>query len=135
MDDYHLEINRAKRIKRPFLVNVRALQKESKSEKSPGWDMVIVRDLSSSGISFKFNKEIALGTDLEFNIRLPISAEPLYCRGLVWRVDKESIKTTAGHIYIIAAHFTEMDSDKKEAIDRLSQLFSPGQQSEGSPNG
>ena len=120
------ERRRNKRIEQPFMARVQVYQKEVKSRESPGWDIVTIRDLSASGASFNYTEKITLGTVLEFNITLPFTVGPARCLGGVCRVDEnpsDRIGIRKTPVYGIATHFIEIESDKKEAINRFAEEF------------
>ena len=116
-----------KRIKRPFLARIRLFREKVKPGESRRWDIVIIRDVSSVGICFNYNKQMQLGVVIEFNITLPFSAEPVNCLGKVIRVDKNHTERTTiirkAPIYGIAARFISIEDDKKAAINKFAKEY------------
>lgn len=86
------------------------------------WSIVIMRNLSACGIYFHYTKNIELGTVLEFMIELPEVVHSIYCVGEVCRADELTYRTPSpgkAHIYGIAARFTEIETNKQEAINKF----------------
>ena len=120
------ERRKYKRIKRSFTARVRLYQKDKKSDESSKWNIVTIKDLGAGGLCFNHSQKIALGTELEFNIALPFTKEPIHCIGEVCRIDEShlgKISTPKIPIYWIAVRFTEIDADKKEAIINYAKDF------------
>lgn len=120
------ESRKYKRIKHRFIAKFRPYPyQEGIPQDSDGWDVVTMKDLSESGISFNYSEKIALGTVLEINIGLPSTTEGVHCLGVVRRVDEPSNKTDIRKIpiYGIAVSFKEMQNDKKEVIKVLVKKF------------
>jgi len=116
------EKRKYKRVNRRLTARVRPYQKNKKPEESVKWDIVTIRNLSATGVSFNYTQKIALDTILEFKIALPFTAEPLHCLGQICRIDEETmikIKSRGIPIYWIAVRFIDIDTDKKEAIIKL----------------
>ncbi|MDD5772104.1 MAG: PilZ domain-containing protein [bacterium] len=112
----------AKRIKRSFTARFRVLT--SNFEDSTKWNIVSIIDLSSSGVFFKHNEDIPIGSAIELNISLPFVNRPAHCLARVCRVDDDK-QFKAGlkkiPVYGIAAPFEIMDEDIKEAIDNFAE--------------
>ena len=113
------EKRRYKRMRRSFTARVRVYQGAAKTAESSKWDIVTIRNLSASGISFNYNKKIALGTLIELNITLPIGPKPIRCLGQVCRIDETQSDRMQIPIFGIAIRFIEIEEDKKEAINKL----------------
>lgn len=113
---------RAKRIKRSFTARFRVLR--SDFAYSTKWNIVTVKNLSSSGIFFSHNEEMPIGTGIELNISLPFINKPANCLGKVCRIDEDR-QYKAGlrkiPVFGIAAHFDVIDDDIKEAIDNFAE--------------
>ena len=116
------EKRRYKRMRRSFTARIRVYKGAVKPAESSKWDIVTIRNLSAAGISFNYNKKIALGALVELNITLPINPKPIRCLGQVCRID-ETKSAQSDRIQIpifgIAVRFIEIESDKKEAINKL----------------
>ena len=108
-----------KRIKHPFMARIRVIQGTVKPEEFDKWNIVTIRNLSAAGISFNYHKKLAIGTVLEFNITLPISPNPIRCLAKVCRVDESKSDRIKIPIFGVAAHFVEIEGDKKEAINKF----------------
>ena len=116
------ERRKYKRIKRPFMAKFRVYQGTG-ARTSRKWDIVRIRNLSAIGISFNYDKKINLGAVLELQIILGIADEPIRCLGVVSRIDESSSQSNGTGlrkipVHGIAVRFTEIESDKQEAIDR-----------------
>lgn len=113
----------AKRIKRSFTARFRVL--DSSLFDPAKWNIVTIIDLSSSGVFFKHNEDIPIGSGIELNISLPFIDKPANCLGRVCRVDEDK-KYKAGlkkiPVYGIAAHFEIIDDDIKQAIDDFAEI-------------
>ena len=126
MENQFMEKREAKRIRRPFTASVRVYHEEEKAKESSKWNIVIIKDVSRKGISFKYNKKLKSGTVLELKIALPFAEEPFYCLGRVCRVDKKFIQIEGIKridIYSTAVLFTEIETGKQEDLDRLVREF------------
>lgn len=113
------EKRKYKRIKHSFTARIRLYQGAVNSEQSGKWNIVTIRNLSAAGISFNYNKKIALGTLIELNITLPIGPKPIHCLAEVCRIDESQSDRVRIPVFGIAVRFIEIESDKKEAINKL----------------
>lgn len=119
---------RAKRIQKSFVARFRVHNEgnESYFNDSSKWNIVSIKNLSSSGIFFNYNEDIPIGTELEINISVPFVNEPVHCLAKICRIDEDK-KFQAGlrkiPVYGIAAYFEIMDDDKKKAIDNFAENF------------
>lgn len=119
---------RAKRIQKSFVARFRvhSAANELSFNNSSKWNIVSIKNLSSSGIFFYYNEEIPIGTELEMNISVPFVNEPVHCLAKICRIaDDKSYKAGLRKIpiYGIAAYFEIMDDDKKNAIDSFAEKF------------
>lgn len=118
------EKRRDTRVKHPFTARIRVHQEGGESEESLKWDVVTMRDLSASGVSFNYTKKIESGTVIEFNIAVPFTEEPFQCLGEVCRVDEQPtdrIRTRKIPVYGIAVRFKEIESDVKKTIKKFAE--------------
>ncbi|MEW6087449.1 MAG: PilZ domain-containing protein [bacterium] len=119
---------RAKRIQKSFVARFRIHNEgdESYFDDSSKWNIVTIKNLSSSGIFFNYNEKIPVDTELELNISLPFISEPVHCLGKVCRVDEDK-KYQAGlrkiPVYGIAVFFEIIDDNIKNAIDDFAENF------------
>ncbi|MDD5772519.1 MAG: PilZ domain-containing protein [bacterium] len=115
---------RAKRIQKLFIVRFRISGEIAFCDDLSKWHMVTIKNLSSSGICFNFNKKIPVNTRIELNIKLPFINEPVNCLGKVCRIDEDR-QYNAGYkknpIYGIATFFERIDNNVKEVIDRFAE--------------
>ena len=117
-------IKRAKRVHRKFIVRFRFYRVKLKQDSSK-WNLVTIRNLSSSGILFNYNRKIPLKTILEFNMTLPFDKD-IHCLGKVVRVveqtpSKPELKQIP--IYGVAVNFIDLDTLKKAAINKYANKF------------
>lgn len=115
---------RASRIQRSFVARFRVYEENSCFDNSSRWNIVTIKNLSSSGIVFNFNKKIPVDTKLEIKISLPFLVGSALCLGKVCRVDEDR-RYLAGlkinPVYGIAAYFDIIDENVKEAIDNFAE--------------
>lgn len=93
-----------------------------KTKEAFNWDMTVIKNLSAGGMLFNYNKQLIIGTLLEFKIIFPASTRPIQCSAMVIRVDKNP----PGRIYSLAARFIEINDSDRETIDRLARRESRG---------
>jgi hypothetical protein len=121
------EKRKFKRIKRPFTAKIRLYsQGGSKEAGSVKWDIVTMKNLSATGMSFNYTKELPVQTVLEFNISVPFIKEPIHCIGQVCRIDRTQVdnsKPLRIPVYWIAVQFKDIDETKKEALVKFSEKF------------
>ncbi|MFH1093563.1 MAG: PilZ domain-containing protein [Candidatus Omnitrophota bacterium] len=124
------EKRQSKRIKRSFTARIKTLQNEDAKEKAVKWDIVTMKDLSASGISFNYTSKIPAKTALELNISLPFVKDGICCAGEVCRIDEKrpvnpmvAITKPPIPVYIIAAYFTQMQDSQKEALESYINNF------------
>ena len=113
-----------KRIKRTFTARIRTLQSEDAKKEAVKWNIVTMKDLSASGLSFNYTSKIPLETSLELNISLPFVKDAICCSGEVCRIDERqpvnsmvTITKPRIPVYFIAAYFTQMPNSQKEALE------------------
>jgi hypothetical protein len=128
MDSPDEDRRQHERIRRRFTASFRICD-DTEAEVSRKWDIVTIRDVGLGGISFNYHEKIPMGTSLEFNIALPSSQDPVNCIGEVCRIDepgpdRRGIRRTT--IYGIAACFSELPTETKEALSKLAERFHAG---------
>ena len=110
------EHRRAKRIARKFVLRVALFSKEPLA-----WSYVTIRNLSSSGIFFSYDRPIEMGQSLVFKIDFPDRI--LECVGRVTRVEHGP----AGLYTNVAATFQGMDDAQQRYIETFVQSWRPGE--------
>jgi len=113
------EKRRDRRIKRSCTVRVKPY---NDATGSVAWGIVIMKDLSISGMSFTHTKKIPIGEILELNISLPTCPESIHCLAQVCRADeRQATKISSAQIsvYFIAVIFKDMDAAKQAAIKKI----------------
>ena len=124
MKPVSLWTTRAKRIQRGFTTRIRFAKNESNHENASKWNIVKLRNLSSTGMMFNYNQLIPVDTVLEFIMTLPF-AKDIQCLGGVCRVlEPPTNKEFKGIvIYGIAVQFIELDTRVRESIDAYAKKF------------
>lgn len=117
---------RARRIHRSYMARIRFRDELTlPGIKRQSWNIVTVRNISSSGILFNFDQSIPLGTIIEFKITMPFVE--FECTGEICRLDQEKVNPmTEQHRVIIrgaAARFIDVDEETKKMIDEFAEHF------------
>ena len=108
-----------KRIAKPFMARFRVL-KDAVSDMSSGdWDMVVMKNLGAGGMLFNYDKEIDMGSVLDFKINFPAKDDPIECEGKVIRIEE----TPHPSIVRVATVFTKIREEEKTMINSLAEEF------------
>jgi hypothetical protein len=75
--------------------------------------MVTVKDLSAGGMQFNYNKNLGIGSLLDFKIDISKSTPTINCVGKVTRIEQSQPHS----ILRIATEFAEIEEHKKEMIN------------------
>ncbi len=102
-----------KRIEKPYIARLRIKQYKGLGKPSAEWDMVTVKDLSAGGMRFNYNKNLGIGSLLDFKIDISKSTPTINCVGKVTRIDHSHLHS----MLRIATEFTEIDEQEKEVIN------------------
>ena len=108
------EKRKYKRIEKPYVVRFQIKQYKGLEISTAEWDMVALKDLSTGGVLFNYNKNLGIGTVLDLKIGFSTSAPPLECAGIVTRVKEQQYTSIFG----IAVAFTEIGAQEKEMINK-----------------
>ncbi len=108
------EKRKHKRIEKPYMVRFQIKQYEGLEISTAEWDMVALKDLSTGGVLFNYNKNLGIGTVLDVKIGFSTSTPPLECAGIVIRVKEQQYTSIFG----IAVAFTEIGAQEKEMINK-----------------
>jgi len=87
-----------------------------RSGKKSKWEMVLLRNISAGGALFLYNKEIAVGSLMDFVINIPEEKKPVECQAMVMSVKGSNLTQPFN---LIAVHFTDM---KDDAINSINQI-------------
>ena len=116
MGDAGRERRKYKRIEQQFIARFQVRPHESPKEVFKGWDMVTVRNLSAGGVSFNYDKDLGVGSILDFKINFPDHESPVSCFAEIIRIDKAPYG-----LFHIAAEFSGMDDKEKKMISDLAE--------------
>ncbi len=108
------EKRKYKRIEKPYMVRFQIKQYKGLEISTAEWDMVALKDLSTGGVLFNYNKNLGIGTVLDLKIGFSTSTPPLECAGIVIRVKEQQYTSIFG----IAVAFTEIGAQEKEMINK-----------------
>ena len=108
-----IERREYKRIEKSYIARLRIKQYKGLEKPSAEWDMVTVKDLSAGGMQFNYNKNLGIGSLLDFKIDISKSTPTINCVGKVTRIEYAQPHS----ILRIATEFTEIDEQEKEAIN------------------
>jgi hypothetical protein len=108
------EKRKYKRIEKPYMVRFQIKQYKGLEISTAEWDMVALKDLSTGGVLFNYNKNLGIGTVLDLKIGFSTSTPPLKCAGIVIRVKEQQYTSIFG----IAVAFTEIGAQEKEMINK-----------------
>ncbi len=99
----------AERIHKPFAVRMRKIS----GKMSGDWDLVLLRDISKSSLSFNYNRTLQEGDLLELKISIGDRAEPITCRGEVARLVSSGL--TEAHA--VAVVFVDISLEDTKRIE------------------
>jgi hypothetical protein len=108
------EKRKYKRIEKPYMVRFQIKQYKGLEISTAEWDMVALKDLSTGGVLFNYNKNLGIGTVLDLKIGFSTSTPPLECAGIVTRVKEQQYTSIFG----IAVAFTKIGAQEKEMINK-----------------
>ncbi|KKK58508.1 hypothetical protein LCGC14_3043730 [marine sediment metagenome] len=109
-----------KRIEKPYMARLRIKQYKGLGKPSAEWDMVTVKDLSAGGMRFNYNKNLGLGSLLDFKIDISKSTSTINCAGKVTRIEHPHPLS----MFRIATEFAEIEEHKKEMINATLERIS-----------
>lgn len=107
------EQRRFPRIPQPFEVQYRV------GEVGLGWDTAITVNLSAVGVRLRSDRPIDQGSQIELQITLPNTPEPLHLLGLVVWSQMQS-----PHVTETGVEFLDVTLEQQTQIDQLVQFLS-----------
>ncbi|MDR4503602.1 MAG: PilZ domain-containing protein [Candidatus Scalindua sp.] len=111
------EKRRYQRIVKSFMIRFRINQCEGYTMILSGWDMVAINDLSAMGVNFNYNKNLGIGSILEFKLNISRSMQTINCTGKVVR-----IRRNANHpSFSTAIVFADIDKQGIEMINKTAE--------------
>ena len=108
-----IERREYKRIEKPYIARLRIKQYQGLGKPSAEWDMVTVKDLSAGGMQFNYNKNLGIGSLLDFKIDISKSTPTINCVGKILRSDK--LQSTS--MFCIAITFIDIGEQEKAMIN------------------
>jgi hypothetical protein len=111
---YGQERRKYKRREELYMAGVRVKQYEGHEMGSTDWDSVILKDLSTGGMLFIYNKNLGLGTLLDLKFNVSKATPTINCVGKIIRIEKPIPIS----IFDIATEFTEIGEKEKEMINK-----------------
>jgi hypothetical protein len=105
------------RIAKSFMIRFRINQSEDYTMILSDWDMVAINDLSAMGVNFNYNKNLGIGSTLEFKLNISRSMQTIRCTGKVVRISKNRNYPT----YSIAIAFADIDKEDIEIINKTAE--------------
>lgn len=108
------ERRKHKRIEQQFIARFQVRPHGSSQETFKGWDMVTVRNLSAGGVNFNYDKDLGVGTVLDFKVNFPDYEPPISCQAKILRVEDAPYG-----LFHIAAEFSGIDKKEKQMIEDL----------------
>ncbi|GJQ57612.1 MAG: PilZ domain-containing protein [Candidatus Scalindua sp. AMX11] len=105
------------RIEKSFMIRFRINQSEGYTIVISDWDMVAINDLSAMGVNFNYNKNLGIGSTLEFKLNISRSMQTINCTGRVVRIRRNQNHPT----YSIAIAFADIDKEDREMINKTAE--------------
>ncbi|MBD3426275.1 MAG: hypothetical protein GF409_03470 [Candidatus Omnitrophica bacterium] len=105
-----------KRIEQQFIARFQVRPHESPKEAFKGWDMVTVRNLSAGGVNFNYDKDLGVGSVLDFKVNFPDYDVPISCLARVLRVENAPYG-----LFHIAAEFSDIQKKEQKLIEELAE--------------
>ncbi len=105
------------RAKKPYMLSLRMKPNEDNKVISDDWDVVDVSNFAVNSIYFYYNKNLAIGTLLDFKIHISAAPTIVSCTGKVIRTKRHLTSFVSG----IAAVLVNMDEKEREFIERSFQ--------------
>jgi c-di-GMP-binding flagellar brake protein YcgR len=110
-----IERREYKRIEKPYIARLRIKQYKGLEKPSAEWDMVTVKDLSAGGMRFNYNKNLGIGSLLDFKIDISKSTPTINCVGKVTRI--EQFKLPPYSMFCTAIKFIDIRKKEKETVN------------------
>ncbi len=107
-----LKRRKSKKIEKPYMAGIQVKQHEGNET---GWDSVTLHSLSAGGAFFIYEKDLGIGTLIDFKIEVSKSKPPLHPVGKVIRIEQFQLPPTS--MFCIAIKFINIGGKKKKAIN------------------
>lgn len=117
------EMERARRIRNSYITKVRFCENVLMKRDFNKWDIVTLRDISSTGLLFNYDQRIPINSKIEFKIMMPFS-EIIYCYGRVCRIEGVGIlqkNTIKNSVFGIGVKFTTIENYQQKLLDRFAE--------------
>lgn len=100
---------RERRIDRSFHTRARKPQQAE-------WVVVVVQNISASGVLFTYGELLEVGSGLALRISLPFLTEPVVCWGQITRVEDKTPRGATVSIYDMAVKFSVIDESVRQKL-------------------
>ena len=120
-----IELERAKRIEKTYITKIRFCKNDLERRDFTKWDIVTLRNISSTGLLFNYDKRIMISSEMAFKIMMPFT-ESLYCHGRVCRIDHFNSyrrELDRNSVFGIAVKFTIIDNVTQKLINHFIEEY------------
>jgi len=119
MDDP--KIRKSERVKGEFIVKYRfRYQGDAWPGEGDNWSMMSIADISAKGLAFYYNKNIQIGTALDFQIKLPVGDDHcIDCVGRVIRIEPAMGKPGSK----VGIEFVEISEKGRDMIEKFAKEY------------
>ena len=100
---------RAKRIDRAYYTRIRQSEDQD-------WELVTTQNISQSGIFFRYDRPLDVGSELFLSLALPALLDPVYCQGTIVRVEDQTLDESDAESYRIGVRFSGLSKLATEAL-------------------
>ncbi len=104
------ERRKTERIRRQFTVRMRRISGNIAGD----WDLVLLKDISKSSLSFHHDRAFQEGDLLDLKISIGVDPAPVVCRGEVARVDAAGVSVA----HEVAAVFIDISPQDMDRIQK-----------------
>ena len=101
------EKRRFKRLNKQFVVRIQLRGISTK------WDMVLIKDVSKGGLSFRYDHELKVGQELNLKINIALNEKAIECRGKIVRVNPSKTR----QVFEAGVSFTNIASVDGDIIE------------------
>ncbi len=103
------ERRRAERLRKQFTIRMRKISGNVAGD----WDLILLRDISKSSLSFNYNRTLQEGDLLDLKISIGAAVEPIICRGEIARLVSTG-PTQAHEVAVVFVDISQADVKKIE---------------------
>jgi hypothetical protein len=114
------ERRKYKRIEKQYMTRFKIRSYEAQELKSAAWNSVILKNLSTGGALFFYNKNLGIGTLLDLKIYVTKDIHILNCVGKIIRIEKSQSTSMFG----IAIKFIDIGEQERELLNKMSEGIS-----------